>query len=443
MNNGPSETLGGPHPRPLQRARRHGRRYLQSRVLRQGSGFVVASLAASVIGGVITVVLARLMTVDHYAVYSFSNSVLGFTTLFFEFGLLVPASRRLSTASPRERAGLLGAATTVMGALAIAFSLTVFALSFVVDQLFSVHAGSALRVTALVAAGWSMAQGCLMLAQGVGRIGVYSVATVASKALYLAVIVAFLGLGLHISPVWALVIESSALLVAFTWMLARLRPAWIDIPRHLRELVREARAYGFAIYVGRVLAIGTYNMDVLMLGWFARPRDVAFYALAGAIAAPVSLASTGLSTALFGSMAQSARLRRSWLAATIGISIAGVFTATALAYPFVHLVLGQRYATVIGLVPILALAQGINGVTRLYNSYLWSHARGKDLRTASIALTVTNVILNFALIPTFGAAGAAWASVLALVVNLALHIIGYRRTVAAEPASPGGLTSTS
>jgi len=419
-----------------------GRRYLTSRVVRQGGGFAAASLIASLVGGVVTVVLARLMTVDHYAVFSFSISVLGFTTLFFEFGLLVPAVRQLSRASGRERAGILGAATTVLGGLAIAFSLTVFAMSFVVDRVFSVQVGSTIRVTALVAAGWLMAQGCLMLAQGVGRIGVYSAAMIASKALNLAVLVAFLGLGLRMSPVWALLIQSFAAIVAFTWMLARLRPAWSEPARHLREIVYEAREYGFAIYVGRVLAMGSYNMDVLMLGWLTKPSEVAFYALAGAIAMPVSFLATGLATALFGDMAQSARLRRSWLLASAGTSLAGVVAATTLAYPFVHLVLGERYAPVIYLVPILALAQGINGVTRLYNQFLWAHARGKDLRTASIVLTVANVILNFALVPPFGAAGAAWASVLALVANLAVHIIGYRRTVVAELASPDGLTST-
>lgn len=414
------------------RGRLYRRRLLASRVVRQGAGFTVASLAASLIGGVITVLVTHLMTVENYAVYSFSNSALGFVALFFEFGLLVPATRRLSTADPDDRAGILGAATTVLLGLAIAFSLTVLSVSFVVDHMFSVHAGSALRTTSVVAAGWAITQGCLMLAQGLGRIGVYSIANVASKALYLVAIVILLGTGFRISPASALAVESLALLVAFLWMLARLHPAFLGTARHLRDLVAEAKTYGFAIYVGRVLASGTYNMDVLMLASFARPKDVAFYALAGSIALLVVLAPMGLATSLFANMATTARLKRPWLLAAAGLSGAGVLIASATAYPFVHLVLGARYAPVAGLVPILALAQGINGVTRLYNSFLWAHARGKELRSASIALTTSNLILNFALIPVFGAAGAAWASAAALAVNLVVHIVGYRRATRAD-----------
>ena len=62
--------------------------------------------------------------------------------------------------------------------------------------------------------------------------------------------------------------------------------------------------------------------------------------------------------------------------------------------------------------------------TGIYNSFLAAHGLGKELRNAGMALTVSNLILNVALIPQFGAAGAAWAS---LIVNLGAHIVGYRR----------------
>jgi O-antigen/teichoic acid export membrane protein len=38
------------------------------------------------------------------------------------------------------------------------------------------------------------------------------------------------------------------------------------------------------------------------------------------------------------------------------------------------------------------------------------------------------VAFNFALIPSFGASGAAWASLLALVANLVAHVVFYRRS---------------
>jgi len=52
---------------------------------------------------------------------------------------------------------------------------------------------------------------------------------------------------------------------------------------------------------------------------------------------------------------------------------------------------------------------------------------------AGLVLTISNLILNFALIPPFGAMGAAWASFAALLANLAAHRVGYRRALNAGP----------
>jgi O-antigen/teichoic acid export membrane protein len=95
----------------------------------------------------------------------------------------------------------------------------------------------------------------------------------------------------------------------------------------------------------------------------------------------------------------------------------------------IRLAFSPRYAPAAALVLPLALAQAVRGVTSLYNTFLSSHGRGRQLRNTSFVLTGSNLIFNFALIPPFGAAGAAWASLAALVVNLAAYVVFYRRTL--------------
>ncbi len=73
-----------------------------------------------------------------------------------------------------------------------------------------------------------------------------------------------------------------------------------------------AKDYGFQVYVGRVLSVGTYNMDVLMLAAFTS-AEVANYALAGAIASGVGLPVTGFANAMFSRLTRSPRLERIWL----------------------------------------------------------------------------------------------------------------------------------
>jgi O-antigen/teichoic acid export membrane protein len=112
------------------------------------------------------------------------------------------------------------------------------------------------------------------------------------------------------------------------------------------------------------------------------------------------------------------------------VGIATVVVASVLAYPFIEIVFSASYLPAAALVLPLALAQMVRGVTTVYNQYLAAHARGRELRNAAIVLTISNVVLNFALIPPFGAMGAAWASVLALVVNLVAHVVYYRQSLA-------------
>jgi O-antigen/teichoic acid export membrane protein len=78
----------------------------------------------------------------------------------------------------------------------------------------------------------------------------------------------------------------------------------------------------------------------------------------------------------------------------------------------------------------LALAQCVRGVTTIYNTFLSAHGRGVELRNAGLVLTLSNLVFNFALIPSFGASGAAWASLLALVANFIAHVVFYRRSLA-------------
>lgn len=402
------------------------RRALSSGVLRQSSSFAINTLLASVIGAVTTILLAKHLTIDGYAIFSLCNSLLGFGAMFFEFGLLVPATRRLPTASDVERREILGASTAIIGALGLSFSFTVVVSAFLLSGAFSVDPSDALLAVAPFAGGWVLSQSCMMLAQGANQISMYSISTVLAKVGYLLAIGLMIVADVDFGATLALVLESLAFLGAGFWVVVRLGPVFRNVRAQVGRLVSEARSYGFSAYSGRVLALGTYHIDVLMVAAFATSSDVAYYALAGSIALPVSLASTGIAIALFGPMTRADQLERRWITAVVGVAALSVVAASILAVPFVDVFLGSRYSGVIALVPPLALAQGFNGVTRLFNNFLWAHGRGNDLRNAAIILTVTNLVANIGLIPPYGALGAAWASALALGVNLGVQVWLYR-----------------
>ena len=113
----------------------------------------------------------------------------------------------------------------------------------------------------------------------------------------------------------------------------------------------------------------------------------------------------------------------------IGLSLAAAVALSLAAIGLAGEVLSSAYSQLPLYVLILAGAYSLRGVTSLYASYLAAQAEGRALRNAGIVLTGTNVIVNFTLIPIFGGPGAAVASLIALSVNLAAHVVSYRRSL--------------
>jgi O-antigen/teichoic acid export membrane protein len=399
----------------------------RSRVAFQAAGFAGASLFANLLAVVATAVLTRNLSTEDFGSYSFAVSFLFFVALFFEFGLFLPAARLAAVSEPHERREVIGAALVAYLPVGLAFSVTVFVLSFWLDDWFNVDAGTAVRIAAFPAIAFPFSFVLQQLAQGLGRLHIASTATVLAQLVLLVLLVAQVSVD-GLDTTRALVLRSVGLLVAGCAAAVALRPLFRHGVQWAGVLLRHAREWGFHVFVGRVLSIGTYNMDVLMLGIWADSRSVGLYALAGAIATASGFPVVGLASALFGQMARARAIERRWLALSVAIGVPCMLLAWLLAGPVIRTFFSARYAAAATLVFPLALAQLVRGVTGIFNTFLSAHGRGPDLRNAGLVLTGSNVAFNFALIPPFGASGAAWASLLALVANLVAHVVFYRRS---------------
>jgi O-antigen/teichoic acid export membrane protein len=406
------------------------RRLLRSRAAVQAATFTGASLVANLLAVVSTAMVTRNLGASEFGSYSFAVSLLVFVALFFEFGLFLPAARLAAVTERQDRREVIGTALLVYLPVGALFSVTIFVLSFWIDRWFNVDAGNALRVAAPVAGAIPFVFVLQQLAQGVDRLHVSSFTSVLTQLLLVVLLGSWLVIGEGLSSSSTLVLRATAFLLAGVAGAFWLRPLLGAFGNRAVELVRQARQWGFQLFIGRVLSIGTYNMDVLMLGLWTTPRWVGLYVLAGSLATASGLPVLGLASALFSRMAREPAIDRRWLIIASSIGVASTIGVTLVAEPLIRLLFSSRYAAAAGLVFPLALAQLVRGVTTVFNTFLSAHAHGAALRNAGIVLTVSNVGLNFALIPPFGAQGAAWASLLALVANLVAHVFFYRRSYA-------------
>ncbi len=414
------------------------RTLLASRTFHQALVFTGSSGAVAVLGVLSTSLLARHLSTSTYGNYAFAVSFVSFAGMFFDFGLFAPAGRLAALARGTERRELIGAALAAYVPVGVAYCVTTFALSFAADSWFHTSAGHALRLAAPVAIAMPFGRVSQQLAQGSDRLHVWSLTTVLFQALFV-VFVAVAVVGPGVGSASALFLRTAATLLAALAAAAWLRPLFSRLRVHLRELVAGARAYGIQIYLGHLMSIGTYNMDVLMVGAWASPRSVALYTLAGSLAAVGGLPVQGLAAALFAPLARERRIAGRWILLATAIGALTSLVVWLLSEPFIRIVFSERYIGAARLVVPLTLAQAVRGVTGVYNTFLSAKGRGRELRNAAIVLTVSNVVLNFALIPPYGAMGAAWASLVALMANLGAHVYSYRdttRALASEPELP-------
>jgi O-antigen/teichoic acid export membrane protein len=379
-----------------------------------------------VLGVVIQALLSRLLSVSEFGTYGFSSSFLQFAAILFEFGLFVPAARLAARSGLDTRREITGAALLVYIPIGILFCITVFGLSFVVDDVFAVNAAGPLRAVSVVAFVFPFALIGLQLAQGQDRLHVYSISSVVGQVLMLASLALIFITSDHLTTSAAVVLRAVTLGASWVVLCLWLRPLFAGGAAHAKRLIREARDWGFSVYIGRVLSIGTYRMDVLMLAAYTDATAVAYYTLAGALAASVGLPATGAATALFPRMATREGIGRRWLLFAWAVSLSAALVLAAAAGWLVPTIFSSSYEGAVVLVLPLALAEALRGVTGIYNQYLAAQGLGTPLRNAGLILTGTNLAANFALIPPFGAEGAAWASVIALLANLAAHLVGYR-----------------
>ncbi len=386
----------------------------------------------------VTAVVAAELSTAAFAAFTLSKSILLFVAAFFEFGIFFPGARLTALAdSTAERRRWLGALLLAYVPLGVMFSATMAAVSLVVDSIFTVEAGTALLITAPLSIAYPFGLVALAISQGIGRPYLQPLMTLAAAGLTLVGLWMILDVTNHdLNLTLVLALRAVSLLLAAALLAYLIRPIFSQLRARWRRIWSETRRWGLQAYAGRLLSVGTYNTDVLILGAFADSRQLAAYGLTVAGASLIRLPAIGLGTALYGRMTRSGALDRRAFAPVVVWGVLATLVAAIAAGPIVDQ-LNPDLSEVRSLIIPLGLAATAAGVTSILNAYLNARAAGRALRNTSVILLVANLLLNPALIIPFGALGAAFASLLAVLANLAGYIYYVRRISRDETPVPG------
>lgn len=244
-------------------------------------------------------------------------------------------------------------------------------------------------------------------------------AAIASVIAYLAVSgYKILLLVLHKSVAWFAVANAIDYLVVAVFLLLAYRrqggPKFSFSGRKARELLTSSVSF---IVSGLMISVYA-STDKLMLKQMLSETAVAHYALAVSISGMWTFVLSAIIESLYPSIAQlhtvdrQAYLRknRQLYAIVFYASLTMSLVLTALAEPFIVLFYGAQYLPAVAPLQIVVWYTAFSYLGVARNAWVVCENRQKYLKYLYMSAAVINVVLNLMLIPVWGAAGAAMAS---------------------------------
>jgi O-antigen/teichoic acid export membrane protein len=208
----------------------------------------------------------------------------------------------------------------------------------------------------------------------------------------------------------------------------RALPTW----RRLNRLAPEALRFGLpAALSGGAVALHR-RADVLLLSALGRTGDIGPYAVAYAIAEAFWVFTDSLEAALFTDLSradgaaageQAGDALRLYRIAAILAFLLGLAAGEGVISWFFK----DRYPDAAWLLPLTLAAAAVWGTSRPCVSYLYARGHGRLVTIAHAVGLLLNVLFCLALIPAFGARGAAAASVASYGLEVALMTRFFRR----------------
>jgi O-antigen/teichoic acid export membrane protein len=230
----------------------------------------------------------------------------------------------------------------------------------------------------------------------------------------------------------ALLLYALAPLLVSVAVVSRLRTHIRPLAGHLdlHFLVKSIR-FGAPICLASLAGLLVYRIDQGLLGYMVTDAEIGYYVVAVSMAEHVSAVPKSLSSAFGPSLYNSFNQRQGQVPAVFRFTavISAICAVLALgAGPFaIRFIFGSLYSS--SVVPFVLLIPGVAflACSQVLASYLLARERAKYSLYVGYSTLVTNLVLNFLLIPQLGISGAALASTFSYGGGLLLWMAFYHR----------------
>jgi|HubBroStandDraft_6_1064221.scaffolds.fasta_scaffold77743_2 O-antigen/teichoic acid export membrane protein len=393
---------------------------------RQAGMLFSAQIGSMIAGFLAAAAQVRWMSPGEMGRYAFCLSIVLVASLTLDFGIFPAGGRMLALVRDRdsERQGL-GALVLVTGLVGLAFSVVLASIAVPIDLLFKKDVKWLLLSVAILAAMQPFQRLVEEACQGLNQIRRLSEFQFIMAVSQLSFFVA-LGMLNRLTAKTALLTYLLGIGIASLCTIVLLRPKFQHVRRFISETLSEVRRYGFDVYISRITGTTSVRMDNIVITYFVGFQPLGLYYSAQRLSSPIATLSRALAITRFRAFTALDRIPRRIIRWNYG-AVIGCSVVLAAIGPFALRLVFPRYAEAAGLLVPFAALNLFQGLFQPYNMFLASHGRGADLRNTAIAAIAASFIFLIILTPRFGVAGAAWAGVIAMAIDYAVHIYYYRR----------------
>lgn len=406
---------------------------------------VASRLVTNLSGGLLVVVLARLLQPDEYGLLYLAISIFSIAAVVGRLGLGKSAARYITEYEEGDTGQIPHVVETAVVALAATLGVVTLAL-VVAREPIAVLLGEPgleplLLVGALYVAGHGLVNSGRNLCQGFKEIELAAAVALVEALVRPVVAVALVLAGF--GAVGALVgyVVASVLAAALFAIVLYRRYASIarsDIEDGLRRRVAE---YAVPITLTENGSTIIKRVDVVLIGAFLTPLAVSYYVVAKQLTTVLKTPANSLGFAISpryseqlrrGNLETASRLYIEALTGVLAFYVPAAVGLAIVAEPTLTLLFGAEYAggaIVLQILTIYLVVQAVSYITSGGLDYL---GLAKHRAYAKGATAVGNLLLNLALIPTIGIAGAALSTAGTYAAYVAVNVYLIDRELALD-----------
>ena len=384
--------------------------------------FIIVSFLATTLN-------TRVLGPQEYGVLTFFITLTEFTALFFNFGFFHTSSILLAqAASKSDEQELTGAFLLIALLIGAGYAFFVFLLGFFVDMIFHTKINPLLQWFSPFLIVLPMQNLFPQLYRGTNNIKFLAYFKIMPETFYvicvLSLVILHLTAQIHIPLLISLSLLAIGITVASHAYL--LKPRFTNFKINLKKIWDKNLDYGIHVYWGQISNQPTYNLDKILITYFANTTQLGFYFLANCFVVPMVMLSNSLSTSLFKSFTQKDTIPPKvfqynflWLSSYLVLLL-------SLNHFAISVFFGEKFLPASSLIFPLAFAGFFQGMYQPY-AFLAAKEKGVWIRNVALAEGAFNIVGNFVLIYFYGAWGAAVASAIAKCITFTMLSRYYRR----------------